>query len=254
MITVNLRRSFLAFLALALAGSTLAFAPAATDTDVDGGDGASPEIISRYLQATQNPYNDDRGGSVQVDIDASVPHLQKQGHLKALKIISRLGKTTYHVLSFQGDNTVKKEIIARYLQADQQGQQNSQLAVTPVNYKFRFRGARATNAGTDVYVYQLSPRKKAVGLFKGELWIDTRTYLPVFEKGRLVKSPSFFLKHVDFEREYAIRDGRAVPEHVSSTIHARLIGTVQLTVDYSNFSSVSDAEPEDLHAAMIKAN
>ena len=65
--------------------------------------------------------------------------------------------------------------------------------------------------GREVYIFHLSPRKKLVGLFKGEIWIDSATYMPVRESGRLVKTPSIFLKNVDFVRFYDIRDGVAVP-------------------------------------------
>ena len=36
------------------------------------------------------------------------------------------------------------------------------------NYKFKYKGM-ATNDGRTVHVFQLTPRKKRVGLFKGEL-------------------------------------------------------------------------------------
>jgi hypothetical protein len=147
-----------------------------------------------------------------------------------------VGKVTYRVLGFQGNNTVKKEVIARYLQAEQQGQGDRKLAVLPDNYKFKYKGERAVNGGEDVYVFHLSPHKKRVGLFKGELWLDARTYLPVYEKGRLVKNPSIFFKKVDFERNYAIRDGVPVPQSMNSTIQTRLVGKVELSVSYSNFS------------------
>jgi hypothetical protein len=143
---------------------------------------------------------------------------------------------TYRVLGFQGNNTVKKEVIARYLQAEQQGQGDRKLAVLPTNYKFKYKGERAVNSGEDVYVFHLSPHKKRVGLFKGELWLDARTYLPVYEKGRLVKNPSIFFKKVDFERNYAIRNGVPVPQSMSSIIQTRLVGKVELNVSYSNFS------------------
>ena len=33
------------------------------------------------------------------------------------------------------------------------------------------------------YVFQVTPRKKRAGLFKGEIWIDAATYLRVQETG-----------------------------------------------------------------------
>ena len=93
----------------------------------------------------------------------------------------------------------------------------------------------------DAYVFQVSPRKKRLGLFKGEVWLDAKTYLPILEKGRLVKNPSVFFRKVDFERDFEIQNGAAVPAHMSSTIDTRLVGKINLNVAYSN-PTASDAE------------
>lgn len=199
---------------------------------------SSDQIISRYVAATQahNPALENR--PVELEIDASVPKLKKNGRLRALRVMTSVGKTTYRVLGFQGDNTVKSQVIARYLQAEQQAQGQENLAILPANYRFKYKGEKARPTGEDAYVFQVSPRKKKVGLFKGEVWLDARTYLPVYEKGRLVKNPSIFFKKVDFERDYAIRGGVSVPARMSSTINTRIIGKVELNV---NYSSLNDA-------------
>ena len=58
------------------------------------------------------------------------------------------------------------------------------MSLTPKNYKFKYKGQAERN-GYTVHVFQVSPRKKMVGLFKGELWVDAKSYLPVRESGRL---------------------------------------------------------------------
>ena len=214
-------------------------ASAAYEPDPDPS-GKTSQIVDRYLHATGDSNNSLYGASMEVDIDASVPKLQENGRLHALRIISRMGRISYRVLGFQGSNTVKNQIISRYLQAEQQSQANSKMDITPVNYRFRSKGVRRTSSGEDVFVLALSPRKAGPGLFKGEMWLDSNTCLPVYEKGRLVKNPSIFFKKVDFERAFAIRNGKAVPQHMSSVITTRLVGTVELDVNYTNFSETLD--------------
>lgn len=220
-----------------LLSAILLLLPVAAFSETGENSAASSSIIDQYVQAAQAQQDILRGGSMEVQIDASVPRLKQHGRLYALRNISKVGKVTYRVLGFQGNNTVKKEVIARYLQAEQQGQGDRKLAVLPDNYKFKYKGERAVNGGEDVYVFHLAPHKKRVGLFKGELWLDARTYLPVYEKGRLVKNPSIFFKKVDFERNYAIRNGVPVPQTMSSVIQTRLVGKVELSISYSKFSS-----------------
>jgi hypothetical protein len=190
-------------------------------------------VINKYLEAIQGHEHELRGVSMQVDISATVPKLKEKGHLRALRQISKVGQITYRVLRFQGDNTVKSQVIARYLEAEKQGQGVGKLDITPTNYKFKFKGKWQFD-GKDAYLFQLSPRAKRVGLFKGEIWLDAATYLPIYEKGRLVKNPSIFFKKVVFERAFAIENGVAVPRYMVSSIDTRVIGKVEITINYSN--------------------
>ena len=212
-------------------------------------DGAqSDAIINRYLQATQaDSFSAAKNAPLQVEIEASVPKLNQHGHLKALRIMSEVGKITYRVLGFQGDNNIKNQVIARYLQAEQQGQDDKTLMLTPTNYRFRPKGRRIIENGAAVYVFSVAPKKKRVGLFKGEVWLDSATCLPVLEKGRLVKNPSIFFRQVDFERQFAIQNGSAVPAHMSSVIDTRVVGKVNLSVAYSSpgAASLGDEVAED---------
>ncbi len=226
-------------LVIALAGLTVGASAAVVHPEsenvADDLSGPSGVIISKYLRATElHPVQ--HAASMQVDIDASVPKLRERASLKALRQISRVGRVTYRVLGFQGDNTVKSQVIARYLEAEQQSRNNQNLGITPANYKFKYKGSHLAQGGEEVYVFQLSPRAKRVGLFKGEIWLNAVTYLPVLEKGRLVKNPSIFFKKIDFEQAFVLYNGAAIPERMSSTIDTRLIGKVQLNINYSNFA------------------
>lgn len=220
-------------------------AEASSNDRNSGEDGSTNAIIQRFVQATQNHEDALRGSSMQVSIDASIPKLNEHGTLRALRLISKVGTVAYRKATFQGDNTVKTEVIARYLQAEQQGQGDQSVAITPENYKFKNRGEKHTAAG-DVYVFQLTPRKKRVGLFKGELWLDPKTYLPVLEKGKLVKNPSVWFKKVEFERKFAVQNGLAVPQRVEISTDVRLFGRVQMNIDFSDYQPnavQADAEP-----------
>jgi hypothetical protein len=198
-------------------------------------------IVENYCAASRGQEQSFQGASMDVEIQASLPKLKKQGRLHALRHISALGRITYEMLRFEGDGTVKNQVIARYLTAEAEAQAEAQkdqapsLAVTPVNYKFKYK-SRDRLEGRDVYIFQVTPRQKRQGLFQGDLWIDAGTYLRVQESGYLVKSPSVFLKKVAFVRKYEIRDGISVPLQVQSVVDTRLAGKAELTIDFSNFS------------------
>jgi hypothetical protein len=174
---------------------------------------------------------------MEVEIDASLPQLKKHGRLHALRRISQLGRITYEMLHFEGDSAVKSQVIARYLAADVQAQTNDDpsLAVTPANYRFQYKGLIA-DRGRHVYVFHLKPKTKRIGTFQGDLWLDAETCLPVRESGRLAKNPSFFVKRIDFVREYDIQDGLAIPRQIQSTAETRLVGRAELTVRFHDVS------------------
>lgn len=172
-----------------------------------------------------------------VEIDASLPKLKKHGRLHALRRISPLGLIRYERAQFEGDGIINKEIISRYLTAEVEAQkkQSPTVAVTPRNYKFKYKGVNRTS-GQDVHVFEVTPKQKREGLFKGEVWIDARTFLKVQESGYLVKNPSIFLKKVAFIRKYEICDGISVPRQVQSVADVRFVGKAELTIAFSNFS------------------
>lgn len=195
-------------------------------------------VLQHYYAASRIQQDALNGASMEVQIEASLPRLKKQGRLQALRHISRLGRITYDALRFEGDNTVKNNVIARYLTAEAQSQSEKMpsLAVTPENYKFKYKKISSSADGRQAYVFQVTPRKKRVGLFKGEIWVDSQTYLRVQESGRLVKNPSIFLKKVEFVRKYEIRDGIAVPREILSVVDTRLVGRAELSIHFSNYS------------------
>jgi hypothetical protein len=194
------------------------------------------EMVNRYVEATLAQQSALRGATEEVDIDAAVPKFKKQGKLHALKNISKLGKITYHALGFSGDGIVKTEVIANYLKAEVEAAQGqSNLSITPQNYKFKYKGTWDWN-GRQIYVLHLSPREKKVGLFKGELWLDAETYMPVREQGSFVKSPSFMLKKMQFVRDYELQNGVSIPQRTQSRVETRFFGQVELNINYLTFS------------------
>ena len=173
---------------------------------------------------------------MEVEISGSIPKLKKQGRLHALRHITALGRITYDALRFQGDDTIKKNVIAKYLQAEEQSQQD------PVGRRdarelqaSNTRAAISSTAARRTF-FEVTPKKKRQGLYRGELWIDAATSLRVQESGYLVKNPSIILRKVQFVRSYEIRDGISVPRQMQTVADTWLVGKTELTIDYTNFS------------------
>ena len=65
---------------------------------------------------------------------------------------------------------------------------------------------------------------------KGQLWIDASTGIAVREYGRLVKSPSVFLRRIDVMRDTSIRNDVPYLQTTHLEIDTRLVGQAELTI------------------------
>jgi len=185
--------------------------------------------FARYiagLQQTTEPWSIET-----LDIDASLPGLEKHARLRAVRHLLPIGKPQYQVIAFAGDQTVKEQVIFRYLTAESKAADvpADSVAVTPANYKFSYRGAVKT-VGATAYSFSIKPRKKRVGLIKGELWLDGETGAVVRESGYLVKSPSIFIERIVVTRENVIRDGSDGERITHLSIDTRLVGQAELII------------------------
>ena len=166
-----------------------------------------------------------------IEIEASLPRLKKIGRLRAIRRLLPLGAPDYKVLEMDGDPTVERQVISRYIAADERATElpASSVAVTPANYKIHYAGTVSRGNGL-AYSFRLIPRRKREGLINGVLWLDGRTALPVREFGYLAKSPSVFVKRISVTRENDVDNGRVAARTTHVAVETRLIGIAQLVV------------------------
>lgn len=136
------------------------------------------------------------------------------------------------MLQLTGDRTVKEQVIARYLRAEQRASEipADSTAVTPANYKFSYKTA-ARDGNRVVYVFQITPRKRREGLIKGELWLDGESARPPLYSGRLVRTPSMFIKSIAVTQESILRGGSVEARRTHVTVEMRLIGRAELVIE-----------------------
>jgi hypothetical protein len=206
-------------------------------------DNSGQEIIDRYLAAQR--LNQPSGLEMDAEIQARLPKLKKIASLQALRKISKLGKITWDRFHFSGDSdsTIKKEVISRFIQNEQEQTDTSKSAINLQNYKFKYKGLAQVKDGKQVYVFHLTPRKNTSDLFKGELWLDEETCLPVHEAGTFVKSPNrAFLTKVQFVRDYELINGFSIPSRLESQADTRFWGPAHVSIRYNNFVKATDEQ------------
>lgn len=203
-----------------------------------------PNVLQRYLQArhdlslqappsARETSGDERQQGVEVEIEASLPRMKKHGSMRGWRGITRAGQVVYSGLRFSGDRLIGKDVISRYLSADvQQTVEGPDVAMTDRNYRFQLARPTSYN-GRVAVVYRVFPKHKRAGLFRGELWLDAATALPLREWGNFVKSPSKFLSHPRFVRDYNLFENRSQPRRMILSAHASFVGDVEMTIWFS---------------------
>ena len=164
--------------------------------------------FARYVASLNQRNLFTESGPIRVDIDASLPGLGKQASMSAIRDTAPSERSQYKVLQLKGDQTVRREVIARYLNAQTQAEALplSSTAITPANYKFRYTGSTQV-LGAYLYVFQITPRRKRIGLIQGQIWIDPITGIAVHEAGHFVKRPSVFLRRIEITRDTILCNG-----------------------------------------------
>jgi hypothetical protein len=190
---------------------------------------AGPDAaLERYMAGSiQAPWTTES-----IEIHAALPKLEKTGQMLAIRHLEPGSESRYEVVQLAGDPTVKEQVITRYLQAQQRAAEipAASLAIASANYKFAYK--RAVDDGERrAYVFQITPRHKREGLIKGELWLDQDTGVPIRQSGRLVKSPSIFIKRIVLTQENTVRDGIIESRLTHISIETRLVGRAELVID-----------------------
>ncbi len=180
--------------------------------------------------------------SAETLIEASLPDTKQQGSFELLRYYTAPNTLKFKAVRFTGDSFVKSNVITRLLQGEvnhvEHGE-TAQTAISAANYHFSYRGLETLN-GEPVHVFNVKPRDKRPGLFKGKIYVD------VFS-GRLrraegtVKSPSFFVKKIEFVQDYADFGGFTFPVHLHSVAQTRLVGKAVVDVTIHDYQPVSNA-------------
>jgi hypothetical protein len=195
------------------------------------GGSAPARAFGRYVASIQERSSFAGSGPIGMEIEASLPGLAEQGRMRLVRQTGACERNEYSVITFEGDSTVKKQVIARYLEAEEQAEAlpYSTVAVTPANYKFRYM-ASVEIGGNTVYVFQIAPKKKRAGLMEGQIWIDSATGVAVHQAGRFVKRPSVFIRRIEVTRDTNLLDGLPNARVTHVAIDTRLVGRAELTI------------------------
>jgi hypothetical protein len=201
----------------------------------------SPELtLSTYQHRIAQQAAELSAYSAVTVVRAKLPDTSQQGEFELQRKYEAPHTLQFTPVHYTGDGFVKSNVITRLLQSEVDHVQKddpSQTAISPANYKFTYKGAGRVQDRL-VHVYQVKPHKKRPGLFKGRVYLDAHTGALVRAEGSVVKSPSFFVKHIEFWQDYTEVQSFILPAHIHSEAKARIVGRTIVDITHRDYLAV----------------
>ena len=170
-------------------------------------------------------------------IEAEIPAIGEKGQCTLRRTFSAPQSLIYTAVEFVGDTLVKTNVIYRVLESDVENAEKKtgqRVAILESNYRFSYKGIEHLN-GRPLYVFVLKPHRKDPGLFKGKILIDPQTGHLVRALGRLSKSPSWWIKRVDFIQDYVDVGDFTMSWQIQSVTLARIAGRIVVNIRHSAY-------------------
>ena len=196
------------------------------------------ECYQRKLQA-QAQYLAEH--SAATTIHAELPSSSQQGEFELVRHYTAPNTLQFKAVKFSGDGFVKSNVITRLLQSEVEHVskgESAQTAISPDNYKFNYKGLETVD-NQPTYAFEVKPRQKRPGLFKGKIYLDVFSGGLRKAEGVVVKSPSFWVKKIEFVQEYADFGTFTFPVHMHSVANTRLIGQAVVDVTIRDYVPTS---------------
>jgi len=212
---------------------------------------AGAQAMARFQRRPANQSEELTSYSSVFIIDAELPDTSQHGEYELQRTFTAPRTLLYKPIRFMGDRYVKINIIARLLQSEIDHAEKSDFAQTAIswaNYKFAYKGKNEIE-GHVVHIFQVKPRKKRPGLFKGRIYLDVHTGSLLRAEGRIVKSPSLFVKHIEFVEDYADIDSVTLPVHIHTQARAFFVGRVIIDIRHSGYELI----PAEVKANLIQS-
>ena len=200
----------------------------------------APELaLDTYFRRTQRQTLQLGAYTAKTIIAADLPSTSQHGEFELTRSFSAPNSLKFQPVRFEGDGFVKSNVIVRLLQSETSHVEKNEAQTTAINdsnYKINFKGDDQIG-GRVVHVYAVKPREKRVGLFKGHVAIDVTTGSLVRAEGEFVKSPSVFIKKIEFVQDFVDIGGFTLPVHMHSVTDTRVYGKAIVEVENHSYQA-----------------
>jgi hypothetical protein len=168
--------------------------------------------------------------------------LENAKHGKRAEMLVRMvqhkdGSKEFEVVSSSGWGGARKHVFSKLLEAEVEASRPGspeEARMTPQNYSFSIMGAEEID-GRQAYVIAVTPKTPKKYLMRGTVWVDAEDFAIVRMEGAPAKSPSFWIKSVQFFHKYEKHGGFWLAASDNSLSDARIFGPTELRIEYFDY-------------------
>lgn len=163
---------------------------------------------------------------------------------------------SFEIVSSQGAEGMSGRVLRRVMDAEAEASRKEtreQSRLTPRNYDFELLGKEMRD-GRQCYVLGLTPKLKNKYLLNGKAWIDSGDFGIVRLEGRPPANVSFWVGKPYIVMDFAKIGDYWLISHNQSRADCKLIGTMELTIEYSKYQVTGIGQREALAGARRSYN
>jgi hypothetical protein len=165
-------------------------------------------------------------------LEGGLTNSDKRGWMEVWTEFKPAGGFTFEVTAEGGSEYVRNKILRGMLTTEQKLLANGKrlrASLESKNYAFEDGGVE-----NGLQRILLKPAKKSEGIVNGAAFVDPDTGLLTKLQGRLVKSPSIWIRDVDVTWKFMHVNGRVLPVEMTSNGRVRMFGrsNFKMTYDY----------------------
>lgn len=139
----------------------------------------------------------------------------------------------FKVRESSGSKVIQRMVIEPLMAAEKEsGGVRRDTDINRRNYTFRYS---TFDEERHAYVFHVQPHKPSKYVFRGDVWIDARSFGVRRIEGEPAKSPSFWVKRTHFVHEYRDVDGFWLPVRHTSEAELRIFGKSELSIEYTDY-------------------
>lgn len=176
-------------------------------------------------------------------MEAGLPGSDRHGRMDAWTEYQPSQGFRFEVVSEQGSDYIRKKVLRKLLVNEQELIASGKPLrpwLTSNNYEFSDAGVTANG----LQKVTMIPARRGDGLIDGALFVAPGENSIVGLQGRLVKSPSFWVRDVDVTWQYARAGDHTVPTQFEATARVRFWGPayLKMTYEYASIDGRSTTE------------